>query len=194
MKKKNILTEINQDRKREFDQLWGYFAEKIYQKCLSICKGDVNSAMDIYQLSYIKFLKYYLKKEEFIARDFIAFVVTVAKSVYYSYLKKNKKYRPEDISEKDINDLDKAFADSNFQTDDLLNQLTKYCTEQEEIVFRLRYEEEWEYDDIAAHLNIQPTYARVIYSNAKKAMKKILTGINKDKFISIIFILILLCA
>ena len=149
--------------------------EAIAPKIMAICVRYAPSkfeANDIFQEAFVHLLR---KLELYDANqgDFGAWAYRLAVNVSLKYLKKELKFRHEDIEETYDNEGDKKFnADNSLDLDDLRAILNKLPLGQKTI-FNLFVVEGYSHKEIAKLLGISESTSKSQLSRAKDTLKKL---------------------
>ena len=160
-------------RQSEFLKTVMPFKDKVFRVAKRLLVST-EEAEDATQELYFKLWKNKSKLKDY--KSIEAFAMTMTKNYCFDRLKSkqasNLKLIHSNYKEKDT-PLDRRMELNDSVS--LIHKLIENLPEQQKLIIQLRDIEEYEYDDIAKMLNLQPTAIRVSLSRARKTIREQLT-------------------
>lgn len=153
------------------------FKDKVFRVAKRLLVST-EEAEDATQELYFKLWKNKSKLKDY--KSIEAFAMTMTKNYCFDRLKSkqasNLKLIHSNYKEKDT-PLDRRMELNDSVS--LVHKLIENLPEQQKLIIQLRDIEEYEYDEIAKMLNLQPTAIRVSLSRARKTIREQLTKQHK---------------
>lgn len=157
--------------KAEFEKAYGLYAQSIFNFCLSRLSGDVESAEDCTQETFIVFYNRLKKGESFeVPRAFL--YKTAVNIIMRHKTKLQKRAANETALDEKLNVTDeKSIVESNIDYDSVMNRISELLTAEEMKLFSLYFLENVKVKDISLMLNISPTACSTRLSRLRSKIK-----------------------
>ena len=159
------LFKKNNDNKA-FASIYSRYSKKVYAYCIRAC-GDKDVAKDVFQKVFTSIIE---KRNSFIEGNFIAWVMVITRN--YCLMEKRAKKKTEEIFENTLI----TEPDNNFdfaEKAEVIKAVNKLPEEYSDII-KLRYFDDFTYNEIADILDISLSLVKVRLFRAKQLLVNLL--------------------
>ncbi|MFH1838179.1 MAG: RNA polymerase sigma factor [Candidatus Kuenenbacteria bacterium] len=179
IREKFILWRIQQGEIKPFEEIYDYYAPKIY-KFIYFKVSSVEDAEDLASQTFIKFLKYLTKKQKI--NNLQALLYSIAKNLVIDFYRQKKqvslfddKIKDKMIDEKSLIENLNSTLDLTLEIENIKKALEKLNNEDKEIII-LRFINDLSIKEIAKILNKSQNNTKVFLHRALRRLKMIING------------------